>query len=478
MTGALLTRRTALAALAATTALPALAQQQPRRQTAQPQAAPTPAGEARFTLNITPGKARLRPQPAPEFDVWSVDGASPGRPLRMRLGQEAVVTVRNGVDQPISLHWHGVRLPAAADGVGGFSQELIAPGATAEIRFAPPDAGVFFYRPIVLGNSGPLQDRGLMGALIVEESAPPAADADHTIIIDDWLLTDDNRIAPFERAASHLAAGRLGSWLTVNGRSAPERIAVAQGSRVRLRLINGCNARILRLRFDGLRPYVIAVDGQPTDSFEPLRASLPFAPGSRYDLLIDVPMDPTAIGTVVAQVGAGVPLVLISASNRPLSRPALPAIGPMALNRLLPPAIRLQESLRAHMTIEGGALVGADGRLDTTSVNAERPWTINGAVGDARGKPLFTVPRGRPVTLAITNRTAFPQVLHVHGHVFRLLHPLDDGWEPYWLDTLQIPEGRTMRIAFLADNPGRWLISSGVLERFDLGLWTWFEVTG
>ena len=54
---------------------------------------------------------------------------------------------------------------------------------------------------------------------------------------------------------------------------------------------------------------------------------------------------------------------------------------------------------------------------------------------------------------------------------------MDDGWEPYWLDTLQIPEKRTLRIAFVADNPGRWLLASTVLERFDAGLWTWIEVT-
>jgi len=81
------------------------------------------------------------------------------------------------------------------------------------------------------------------------------------------------------------------------------------------------------------------------------------------------------------------------------------------------------------------------------------------------------------VVIAIDNRTAFAQPMHVHGHVFRLLHPLDDGWEPYFLDTLQVPEGRRLHIAFIAENPGRWLISSSVLERFDRGLWSWFEVT-
>ena len=66
--------------------------------------------------------------------------------------------------------------------------------------------------------------------------------------------------------------------------------------------------------------------------------------------------------------------------------------------------------------------------------------------------------------------------MHVHGHVVRLLHGLDDGWEPYWLDTLQVPEGKVARMAFIADNPGKWAIASTVLERFDTGLWGWFEV--
>ena len=98
-------------------------------------------------------------------------------------------------------------------------------------------------------------------------------------------------------------------------------------------------------------------------------------------------------------------------------------------------------------------------------------------LGSKEGKPLFSVKRGTPIVMAIDNRTAFVQPMHVHGHAFRLLHPLDDGWENYFLDTVQIPEQRRLLVAFIADNPGRWLVSSTVLERFDLGLWGWFEVT-
>jgi FtsP/CotA-like multicopper oxidase with cupredoxin domain len=74
------------------------------------------------------------------------------------------------------------------------------------------------------------------------------------------------------------------------------------------------------------------------------------------------------------------------------------------------------------------------------------------------------------------NRSAWSQVIHVHGHNFRLLHPFDDGWEPYFLDTLYVAEGRTAHISFVADNPGRWAVRSSILEHFESGVLTWFEV--
>jgi FtsP/CotA-like multicopper oxidase with cupredoxin domain len=76
----------------------------------------------------------------------------------------------------------------------------------------------------------------------------------------------------------------------------------------------------------------------------------------------------------------------------------------------------------------------------------------------------------------VKNESATPNVIHIHGHCFRALHPFDDGWEPYWLDTIIIPEGKTIRCAFLAGQPGQWLIGSTILERLDGGLSAWFEV--
>ena len=212
----------------------------------------------------------------------------------------------------------------------------------------------------------------------------------------------------------------------------------------------------MRLRFDGLKAYVIAIDGQPTDTFEPLRASLPFAPGTRYDLLVDL----AAGGRVrrarsTAMIGDGMPLVEIVTAGEKRAGPA--GRRAAAAEPGLPDAIRLQNATRKDVTIKG----------DPKAPNA--PWTVNGAAGKPSGAPLVKVKRGTPVVLALTNQTALMQPLHLHGHCFRLLHALDDGWEPYFLDTVQVPENKTIRIAFVADNPGKWLLASTVMERFDAG---------
>ena len=441
-----------------------------------PVASQMAADSASRTLVAAAMKTRLRPAPAPDTEIWAFDGSVPAPVLRVKRGETLRLSLQNRTERPLSLHWHGMRGEHTMDGVGGFSQEPVAPGAQFDYRLTPPDPGTFLYRPMLIGGSSEPAGRGLSGVVIVDEPEPPAVDLDLPVLVGDWLLGEDQKLLPFAAGTPDgAAAGRLGSWLTVNGKPPPLPIKVAPGARIRLRLVNACNARIMRLRFDDMKASVAAVDGQPTDTFEPVRAQLPFAPGSRYDVIFDMPETAGAAASVTALIGPGVPLVRLVAEGP--ARPPKPAFPGLPLNPALPAAVRLQDARRSEMIVEGGARITPENKLDLAGLDLARPWAINGGQGGVSAKPLFSVRRGTPVVIGITNRTAFLQPFHVHGHSFRLLHPLDDGWEPYFLDTVQIPEGKRLHIAFIADNPGRWLISSTVLERFDRGLWSWFEVT-
>ncbi len=450
-------------------------------------AAPTPpAGQSAATeapaLRASPGKVRLKSEPSQETLVWWFDGRSAPPVVRVKLGQPVRLMLKNGTDKPLSLHWHGVRTINAMDGVGGVTQAPVPPGGEFLYNFTPPDAGTFLIRPLVVGGSSEPAGRGLAGLLVVEETKPPVVDADVGLLVQDWRLEPDGSLVPFGQTTFAAASGRLGNVVTVNGGVIPQAVEARPGSRVRLRIANGCSARATRLRFEGVKVYVSAVDGQPTDTFEPLRATLPFPPGTRYDLLIDLPEEEGAKASVIALIGQGLTLASVTTKGAKLGQ-ARPPIGPIGENKLLPAEVKLQNALRRDVVITGGAFVPKDAPKDKPAPepvytgDPQKVWMVNGTSATAGLAPIFSVKRGQVVVLALRNDTAFPQSLHLHGHCFRLLHPLDDGWEPYWLDTFQLLEGRTARIAFLADNPGRWLISATVLERFDTGLWTMFEVT-
>ena len=434
----------------------------------------TPRSEA-TTLRAVAAKRKLAPDAAVEADTLALEGLGPGGVLRIRHGDELRATLANDTPLPLSLHWHGVRAPNVADGVGGLALPPVPPGGRHEIRFTPPDPGTFLIRPVTIGGASEPAGRGIGGLLIVEEREPPAVHAEHALLVRDWRTEPEGSLSPFGAPVEAALAGRLGNRITVEGQDAPRRIEAPPGARLRLRLANGCNARIMRIRFDGLKVLVAAVDGQPTDVFQPLRSTLPFPPGTRYDLFVDLPPEAGSKGAVVALLGDGLPLIEIIASAA--GEPAKPGEAkPLPPNRILSPEIKLQNAVRRDVTIAGGAARGANGE-PVFSGDPKAIWTIGKLAGATTNPPLFTARRGQPVVIGVHNTTGFPQPMHLHGHVFRLLHNLDDGWEPYWLDTLQVPEGKTSRIAFMADNPGKWLLASTVLERFDTGLWTWFEVT-
>lgn len=419
-------------------------------------------------LEARPGTLSLLPEPAAETAIWGYDGSVPGPLLRYKKGEDVKIRLLNKLDQPTSLNWHGVRIENAMEGTGSLTQDPVPPGGAFDYRFTPPDSGFFWYHPLVLPYAREQQGRGLYGALIIDEPEPPQTDRDLLIMLDDWVLDGKAQIAPFGPAAETRRAGTL---VTVNSRPAPLIDTLPPAARLRLRIVSVTDARLMVLAFNGAAPVILAIDGQPCEAFEPARRMLPLGPGARFDAMLDLPGEAGAEAQLTLLGDNEPDRVLMIFKTAGEKRSPLPPIASLAENPLLPRQIKLQAAHRAEIVIEANSPAApAEGPAV--------PFKLNGAavIGFAPA-PLFTVKRGTPVTLAFINHSAVIQQMRVHGHVMRLLHDLDDGWEPYWRDTVLVPEGKTKHVAFVADNPGKWAIECSIAGRYAEGLASWFQVT-
>ena len=441
-------------------------------------ARPSLADDGFTVLEAKKGTIRLAPDAAHETEVWGFDGQVPGPLLRLKKGAELKVRLLNRLDQPVTLSWQGVRGPNAMDGVGGLTQAPVKPGESFDVRFTPRDSGLFWYHSHVWPHTAEQTARGLYGVVIIDELEPPPADEEVLLVLDDWSLDAQSQIeADFGDSEQAGHGGRIGSLITVNSSPAPLISAMRPGSRVRLRLLNACHARIVTVTFAGAHPQVQAIDGQPCEIFEPVRQTLPVGPGARFDVMLDLPSEARKEVRLVSRREGepDQPLLVLTTEGAP-RKPREPVAG-LPANPALPSAIPLERALKMDVVIDGGAKSASAKAVAGAAADPAKLWTINGIASDGvSGKPLFRVKRGEAVSLAFVNKSAFPQQIQVRGHAFRLLHDLDDGWEPYWRDAVLIAPGRTKHVAFVADNPGKWAIESLILERQVTGLATWFEV--
>ncbi len=436
-------------------------------------------------LRIKPqaGMARLGPPDVPKTAIWGYDGQVPGPEIRVKQGDEVRATLDNGLKQPTTIHWHGIRIENAMDGVAALTQDPVEPGATFDYRFTAPDAGTFWYHPH--NRTWEQMARGLYGPLIIEEAEPPAYDRDITLMLDDWRLGEDGRIdeESFGSMRDWSHAGRLGNWPTVNGAPQPD-YPVKRNERLRLRIINCANASVQVLRLDGMDARVVAYDGMPVEPLA-LDGTFILAPAQRVDLIADVTADEGALMIAGREnfracgfkVGG-------EARGKPLTDPVALPPNPLSTD------LDLKEAVRTTLTVGGGAMGGmADARIGgfgaayrgedpvagvfdarTLAVEHDLVWALNGVAGMPL-EPLFKAERGQTAVVRLINEGRWPHAMHFHGHHFR---EVTEG-SP-WRDTILLGPRETKEVAFIADNPGRWMLHCHMLEHQAGGMGTWFEV--
>jgi FtsP/CotA-like multicopper oxidase with cupredoxin domain len=411
-----LDRRELIAGLGATALIPAF----PSIGVAQ--------GRSSLALQAKADSIALRPG-GPGAPIWSL--GSPD--LRFKRGATIEIAFGNELPVPAVLNWRGIDGVPSAEPLT--AQLPIATGAMESFQLPLRHAGTFLCDLSLLGDAAGRPSR--TRALVVGESEPVAVDRDEALLIEDWRLRPDGTaIAP------GVDPKDTSPVFTVNGLTSLD-LTARPNERLRLRFINGSQRSAIAIKLENRDVRVMALDGQPAEPFQARNGALVLAPGGRVDAFVDATAPAGTGSSILLHDGkAARPIGKLVISGEPLRPAPLPPAPPLASNGL-PAQLDLKNAQRFELA-SGGS----------------QPDWIPPANFAASAAPAFRAKTGRTVVLALTNRAGIATVFHLHGHHFRLLDRLDDGWKPFWLDTLAIEPGQTQRIAFLAEYPGRFLIES------------------
>ncbi|MCC6466860.1 MAG: multicopper oxidase family protein [Alphaproteobacteria bacterium] len=375
--------------------------------------------------------------------LWSYGDAWPLE-LRVKRGRTFVAGLRNELKEHTTIHWHGVRVPHAMDGVPYMTQDPVLPGQSFRYEFAPPDPGTFFFHPHC--DTVTQLGRGLAGVLIVEDPRVEGLfDLDRTLVLKDWRVRPDGGFDAFMTDAGAGKAGTFGQLRTVNGGAAPT-IEAAPGARVRLRLVNLDPTRIPVLGTRGAAVTIIATDGNACDPFP--AADWRLGPAMRADLAFTIPAKPGA-DVAIEDVWGAKPFLLarVVASAAPVRIAAKPPAMRLPTADLPNPVLRGAERLEfslatGHVDPALEAWAKESGMsLDSLCLSQKIFWSINkqawpGMSHDKKVAPLAELKSGRTYVAELFNTTPHTHPMHLHGHTFRVQRASKSKLRPHWADTV------------------------------------------
>lgn len=433
-------------------------------------AARRPAAPRTVELTLTAAPARLELRPGIVTEALAYNGQVPGPTLEFREGDRVVVHFRNELSEPTTVHWHGLHIPASAD---GSPFDPVAPGAEHDYVFTIPrgSAGTYWYHPHPHHRTGAQMARGLFGSLVVraDDDPLPSSLPERLLVLSDNRFLPDGSVdlpeAGTPRARVDEENGREGDVLFVNGKVLPT-LTIRSGEVQRWRVINASAARVYRLAIPGQTFLHVGSDGglfeKPVEVSEILIAN-----GERAELLVrgtGAPGSRTVLQTL--------PYDRYIPQTRPkdwevardllrLEYERAPAVKPVSLParlRVVPP-------------------------LDTSRVTATRVMVltqhlINGKPMDL-GRVDVTSPLGALEIWEVENLVGMDHPFHLHGFQFQVLDR-NGVPVPYrsWKDTMNVPKHESARfIVRLDDHPGKWMYHCHILDHEDHGMMGVLEVT-
>jgi len=439
------------------------------------------------------------------YTMYGYNGQYPGPLIEVSRGSEIMVRFTNHLPDSTSIHWHGIRLENAFDGVAGVSDEF-----TYKVRF--PDAGIYWYHPHIREDIQ--QALGLYGNILVREpGAKISANREQVLMLQDLLVGDGGLIPWGQESPTHALMGRFGNVFLVNGEPG-YRLSVRRGEVVRFYLTNASSTRTLNVSFPGARMKVVATDAGPFER-EAWVESVVIAPAERY--VVHVRFDTPGKVALVNQVigldhlfGRFFPMVdtlgIVSVGRQRVTRDLAPSFA--ALRRLPPPfadassflnrpadqtlVLRLRTEGLPYITerlmqldsiyfapVEWG---GTMPMMNWASTGRQVRWVLKDpATGRENMDIAWHFQRGEPVKIRLVNeRRAFHGMqhpIHLHGQRFLILAVNGIPNENLaWKDTVLVPAGGVVDILLDTANPGEWMLHCHIAEHLSTGMMMHFTV--
>ena len=437
--------------------------------------------DRRFTLVAQ--KQEIRLPTGHTIEAWTFNGRVPGPELIVREGDLVEVELINrDIEAGVTVHWHGVDVPNAEDGVPGVTQNAVMPGESHTYRFVVNEKGSRWYHS---HQTASVQvARGLFGAFIILPKEDRSGAAGSAVGGNGPAVTGGSGGEGFDGtgfSGRGVSGSRNGAditvfshdWETPDGirtalhlDGADERRIIPPGTEVRLRLMNSSSlTKIFSLQGTPFR--VSAIDGWDIHKPEPVEhTGLKIGGGGRYDVTFIMPDRPVALALIGEESEAG-PAIVFSPDGRgsPDIRPVGATLDPLAYGAPAPApfdegTVFDREFVMVLDQIYFGHYNGQPNTL----------WAINGEVFPHT--PTFAVEEGDLVKTRIVNRSLVYHPMHLHGHHVFVLSRNGKPYSgsPLWLDTVLVEPGETWEVAFRADNPGIWMDHCHVLEHAAWGM--------
>lgn len=442
-------------------------------------------------FNLTAKEVDWKLSSETTITAWTYNGTVPGESIRVREGEVVKVNLKNELNEPVSIHWHGVPVSNTEDGIPGVTQDAVLPGGTYTYEFVANDPGTYWYH--THQNGVEQLDKGLYGTFIVEPKDGTGVARDYTLVLDEWESEkNDEKMNMEDNSGDSMNMGEMSNMMgssssnmmmghnmssydifTINGKTYEENepLKVNKGEKVKLRFVNaGYMAHQIHIPIEY---KVTHVDGQKVNNPQVVNGSiLEVAPGERVDVEFvadgggDFTID--CHGEMEASQDMKMDVVYEDGnSQKAKHQPSNKLVDITTLGKKTQSPFSFGDEFDIEYKMVLGTKMSMNAKMGMV-------WTINGKTYP--DVPPIKVNKGDKVKVTLTNESMdnSSHPMHLHGHFFQVLSKNGKSLEgsPIIKDTLNVKPGETYEVAFMADNPGNWLFHCHDLHHASNGMVT------